>query len=458
MELLIRGGRCVLPERICEADLAIDGGQIVAIGSSEGLAADEVLDASGLLVLPGAIDAHVHVREPGQTQKEDYAHAGRAAAVGGVTTIISQPNTNPAVTTAERFEAVVKAARACLVDHAICAGVLGRRTEHGYVAELAAAGAVGFEVLDDTAEMCGNEWLRLFEAVAETGLPLSFLAAERSVMRRNLARARANPGASWRNFSAVVSGEAEAIGYQHAVGLARLCGTPLIIRQVTTAAGLAELRRLKQQPASSPLWVEVNVHHLFLSDDDLERLGPYAQMVPPPRPQSDVDALWEGLHDGTVDFISTDHAPHTADEKEAGRADLWTAPTGIPGLDTFLPLLLDAALRGRLSLERLAVLIAEAPARMHRLGSAKGTISVGSDADLVLVDPRVEWTVEPSRLFTKCGWSAFEGRELSGRPVLTLLRGQVVARGGQAVECSSGRLVRPAQAPDQSAGLRGGGL
>jgi dihydroorotase len=191
-----------------------------------------------------------------------------------------------------------------------------------------------------------------------------------------------------------------------------------------------------------PVSVEVNVHHLFLTDDDLERLGPYAQMVPPPRPAEDVSALWAGLLDGTIDFVSTDHAPHTREEKELGRADLWTAPTGIPGLDSFLPLLLDAALRGRLSLERLVELVSSAPAAIHRL-PGKGRLAPGYDADLLLVDPSRSWVLNTDRIFTKCGWSAFEGRELHGAPLLTLLRGQVIARDGVPVDQPSGQYVRP---------------
>jgi dihydroorotase (multifunctional complex type) len=443
-DLLVSGGRCVLPGGVQAADIAVVGGRIAAIAQPGSLSGARArVDAAECLVLPGLVDAHVHVRDPGQTHKEDYAHASRAAAAGGVTSIISQPNTIPAVTDVAAFRAVVAAARESRVDHAICAGIVAAAPDAAAACALAEAGAVAFEVLDDTAPLDGAGWLRLFDAVAPTGRPLALLAADRAVMRRNLEAARARPHAGWRDFSRVISGEAEALGYARAVELSRICRVPVIVRQVTTAAGLEVLRRAKRAGGDVPVWAEVNVHHLFLTDEDLGRLGPFGQMVPPPRPAEDVAALWEGVADGTVDFVSTDHAPHTREEKERGRADLWTAPTGIPGLDSFLRLLLDAALAGRLSFERLAELVAGTPSRIHGLDPAKGAIRVGADADLVIIDPRVGWTLEERLLHTRCGWSAFAGHQGRGTPVATLLRGELVARDGVPLDTPLGRMLIP---------------
>jgi dihydroorotase-like cyclic amidohydrolase len=156
-----------------------------------------------------------------------------------------------------------------------------------------------------------------------------------------------------------------------------------------------------------------------------------------------VAALWEGINDGTIDFVSTDHAPHTREEKEAGRVDPWTAPTGIPGLDSFLKLLIDAALGGRLSLERLVELVAGAPSRLHRLDPVKGTIRVGADADLVVIDPDADWILDEQHLQTRCGWSAFTGRGGRGAPVVTILRGQLIAQDGIPLDAPIGRQLTP---------------
>jgi dihydroorotase (multifunctional complex type) len=443
-DLLVKNGRCVLSGQVQDADIAIADGRIIEIAESGQLGeAGEVIDAAGMIVLPGVIDAHVHVRDPGQTHKEDYAHATRAAAVGGVTTIISQPNTDPPTTDAAGLTALIEAARESRVDHAFCAGISAEDPDKEGARDVVAGGAVAFEVLGDSGALDGEGWLRLFDAVAPLGTPLAMFATDCDVMRHNIARARLRPAATWRDFTAVVSAEAETIGFHRAAGLSRVCGTPLIVRQVTTGAGLDAIRQEKERAGTVPLWAEVNAHHLFLTDDDLERVGPYAQMLPPPRLRAELPALWDALSDGTVDFISTDHAPHSREEKEAGRADMWAGPTGIPGLDNFLCPLLDAVFSGRLALTRLVELVSENPARIHGLAPAKGAIAVGADADLVLVDPEAEWTIGEDQIFSRCGWSAFQGWSGRGVPVVTMLRGQVVARGGRPLDGLVGRLIRP---------------
>jgi dihydroorotase len=444
LDLLVRGGRCVFPGGVRAADLGVAGGRIAVVAEPGRLdGAATVLDAGGLLVLPGAVDAHVHVRDPGQTDREDYASATRAAAAGGVTTIVSQPNTVPAPTDAAGFAAVVAAARASRVDHAICAGVRGAAPDAAAARAVAEAGAVAFEVLDEAGIPDADGWRAAFAAIAPTGRPLAGLFIDRARLRQDLARLRARTDTSWRDWSRVVSGEAEAAGLSRAVGLARTTGVSLIARQVTTPAGLGVLRRARAERGGPPPWVEVNVHHLVLTDADLDRLGPYAQMLPPLRPATDVAALWEAVRDGTVDFISSDHAPHTRRQKEEGRADPWTAPTGIPGVETMLGLLLDAALAGQLDLPRLVELVSAAPSRIHRLAPRKGALAVGADADLVLVDPAAGWVVDARRLHSRCGWSAFEGRRGRGVVAAALVRGQVVARQGQPVDAPIGRLMTP---------------
>jgi dihydroorotase-like cyclic amidohydrolase len=215
------------------------------------------------------------------------------------------------------------------------------------------------------------------------------------------------------------------------------------VRQVSTAGGIAYLREAKRSwDKQTLLAVEVTPQQLFATADVLERLGPSAAVFPPLRDTDDGDALWEGIADGTVDFVATDHAPHAAEEKERGREDIWATPTGIPGLETFVPLLLDACFSGRLSLTRLVELTARAPARVHSFYPRKGTLLPGADADLMVVDPGLHWTIDQSRVYTRAGYSIFEGRQGRGWPVLTMVRGIVVAREGRpVVDEAVGQLV-----------------
>jgi dihydroorotase len=444
-DLVVRGGRCLLPGGFADVDLVIAEGRIERVAPSAPDAAERyarVVDAAGLIVLPGFIDAHVHTRDPGQRHKEDYKHATRAAAAAGVTAIITQPNTEPPVTDGRGWVAALEAAKASRIDYAVFGGIAATEPDARSVAELARAGAAGFELLGDTASLDEAGWRRLFEAAAPAGLPVSLLAADRASMNRNTAAARAAGGDPWCAMGRIVDAQAEIAGYRRVVELSRRCGVPLIVRQVTTQEGLEFLRSVKREAAGVPLWVEVNVHHLFLSGQDRERLGPFGHMLPPLRDERDIEALWDGVRDGTVDFISSDHAPHTREEKERGRRDPWAAPPGIPGVDTMVPLLLDAALTGRVSVERMSDLASRAPARMHRL-AGKGEIVEGKDADLVLVDPDARWSVTPPSILTRCGWSAFEGWSGRGVPRMTMLRGVAVARDGIPLDEPVGEMLRP---------------
>jgi dihydroorotase-like cyclic amidohydrolase len=188
---------------------------------------------------------------------------------------------------------------------------------------------------------------------------------------------------------------------------------------------------------------EVNPHHLFLTAVELERQGPYARVHPPLRSEADLAALWDGLHDGTLDLIATDHAPHARPEKDAGQHDVWQAPPGLPGLETWLPLLLDAASAGRLTLPRLAEWCAERPAQRFGLAGRKGALRVGADADFVLVDPSAERRLSHEGLHTRAAYTPFHGRRVRGAIQATYVRGQPVVRDGRVLRSASGVFLRP---------------
>ncbi len=455
VDLVLRGGRVVTPDGVVSADIAIRDGRIVALTAGEvPLSALETRSIDGLTVLPGLIDSHAHLREPGHEHKEDILHGTRAAAAGGFTTVMGMPNVAPPTTTVERYRAAIaRYERSSLVDfnhHPV-------PTSLAEIPGLAAAGALGFKayLISDA----GRDYLRepglsfgdhghLFDAmgaVALTGLPLLvhphnpalmaaieapyFARGERDF--RAYARAFASyEGIVWDTASALV------------VRLQEATDVRLHLLHIKTRRMIAIVRAAKA--AGRAVTSELNPVSLLLANEwaNIERVGPYALSTWTGEGQT--EALWEALNDGTIDVIGTDHAPHTRAEKELGWTDMWKAAGGLPHLQETLPLFLTEVAAGRLTLERLVEVASAAPARLFDIWPRKGAIAVGSDADLVVVDLAARGTIREEDMLTKAGWSGWNGREVVGLPVMTLVRGRVVHENGVVTgEPGWGRKVEP---------------
>jgi dihydroorotase len=455
VDLVLQGGRVVTPDGVIEADIAIRDGVVVALTSGDGVpSATSVRSIAGLTVLPGLIDSHAHLREPGHEHKEDILHGTRAAAAGGYTTVMGMPNVAPPTTTVERYEAAIALyERSSLVDfnhHPV-------PTSIAEVPGLAAAGALGFKayLISDA----GRDYLRepglsfgdhghLFDAmgaVAGTGRPLLVHPHDPALMKaieapyfergerdyRAYAKAFASyEGIVWDTASSLVTRLQEATDVR------------LHLLHVKTKRMIEIVRRAKA--AGRAVTSELNPVSLLLANEweNIERVGPYALSTWTGEGQT--EALWDALNDGTIDVIGTDHAPHSREEKELGWTDMWKASGGLPHLQETLPLFLTEVATGRLSLERLVEITSAAPARLFDIYPRKGAIAVGSDADLVVVDLEASGTIREADVLSKCGWTAWDGREVTGLPVLTLVRGRTVyANGVVTGEPGWGRQVRP---------------
>jgi dihydroorotase (multifunctional complex type) len=411
--LLIQNGTLVTPQGIAQEDILVEDETIVAVGAN--LSAPHntrIVGAKGLLILPGLIDPHVHLREPGGEHKEDFTSGTRAALAGGFTTVLTMPNTSPPITDDESLAQV----RALAKSKAVC--------------------DVGFFVgaTADNAERAAE-----LEAVA--GLKLYMGSSTGSLLVADLAGQTAH----FERYPGVIAVHAEdeeavahfaklgqrrppicaALAVSRALALAERFGARLHVCHVSTAHEMALIRDAKARVARRDVRVtcEVTPHHLFLTTGDETRLGSLGQMNPPLRSQKDVDVLWETLK--IVDCVATDHAPHTLEEKRGP-----TPPSGVPGLETALPLLLTAVREGKLSLPEIARLMAEGPAHIFGL-ERKGKITPGYEADLTLVNADAEWIIGTQPLQTKCGWSPFEGRKVRGKVARVFLRGQEVYVDGE---------------------------
>ncbi len=440
-DLAILNGVLVSSSGMGQCHVAIRDGRVAAlIDPNETPEARETIDANGLMVLPGLVDAHVHFRDPGLTHKEDFASGSRAAALGGVTTVMVQPTDSPITTTVEQFVAKKQSALGrCAVDFALQAA-LGPDTSH--VTGLAREGAISFEVflglLPDPIRVVSNhELVAVMTAVRKIDGLVGATPFD-DALAAAAAGGAAGLSDCWTRFTASMPPAIEAAGIARAVLSHRLTGGRLHIRQVSTALGLAALAM-----ADLGVTAEVTPHNLALTEETLLRLGPVAKVVPPLREQSDVDAMRSALHIGQIDIVATDHAPHTREEKAAGEIDLTKAPGGFPGVQTMLPVLLKLVGDGVIDYPDLVRVACEAPADIFRIADRKGSLRPGADADLVLVDPDAPMNIRNQDQASKAGQTPFDGMAVPATIVMTILRGEVIAERGQIVGEPRGRFLAP---------------
>lgn len=433
-DLIIRHGTIVTPSATALGDVGVRGGRIVALGNLGSAAAAETIEARGLHVLPGCIDSQVHFREPGLTHKEDLASGTAAAALGGITAVFEMPNTKPSTTTPELLTAKVQAAAGrAWTDHAFYLGgspenadQLGEweRTPGCCGTKVFLGSSTGSLLVEDdaTLERILGSIRRRMAVHSEDEHRLK----ERRVLIPAGADARWHP--EWRDVETAV------LSTTRLLAAARRAGKRIHVLHISTAEELDLLRAHKDLAT-----VEVLPQHLTLAAPECyERLGTFAQMNPPIRDARHQAALWAAVQDGTVDVLGSDHAPHTRDEKSQPYP---LSPSGMPGVQTILPLMLDHAAHGRLSIERVADLLAHGPQRIFGI-AGKGRIAVGYDADFTLVDLKRKHTIADAEQATRCGWTPFAGLTVTGWPVGTIVRGSAVMRDGQLIGQPQGRPVR----------------
>jgi dihydroorotase len=431
-DLVIRGGTCVTPSGRAMVDVGVRGGRIAALGTLDAGRAAEVFDATGLHVLPGVIDPQVHFREPGLTHKEDIGSGSASAALGGVTAFFEMPNTQPNTDSAERLAWKVQRAReTSWVDFAFFIGATPENAD----------------ALGELEQLEGCAGVKMFLGSSTGTLLVDDPAVQRRVLssgRRRVAvhsedearlRARkdlftgrgvdAHP--EWRDEACAV------LSTRSILALARETNRPLHVLHVTSAGELPLLEAHRDVAT-----VEVSPQHLTLAAPECyARLGTKAQMNPPIRDARHQAALWDAVRNGLVDCLGSDHAPHTLEEK----ARPWpSSPSGMPGVQTLVPVMLDHVHAGRLTLERLVDLTSAGPARVYRV-RRKGRIALGYDADFTVVDLAARRTITNDWSRSRCGWTPFEGMTVTGWPVATLVRGRIVMRDGQLVGQASGAPV-----------------
>jgi len=445
VDLIIKNGTLVMPNYVVKATIAIDNGKIVSISSnSVTFNADKIIDATGLYILPGIIDDHVHFREPGLTYKEDFYTGSMAAACGGVTLVLDMPNVVPPTADQQTLKQKVElASRKSFVDFGFYGVILPTNIDQ--IEPLAEAGVIGYKVfmgltVGGLPSPNDGELIEAFKRIANTGLRVGVHAENRQIIdyltEKLKKEGRTDPLAHLESRPAIA--EAEAI--QRAILFAKQFGTKLHIFHMSSKEGVEIVRWAKQNGLN--VSAETCPHYLlFDGQEGLKKLGSLLKMNPPIRTKESAEALWQGLKDGTIDVIATDHSPHTREEKL--NPNIWEAIAGFPGVETLLPLMLTQVNNGKLSLTELVRLMSENPAKLWGLYPKKGTINIGSDGDLTIIDLHKEGVIESEKLHSKNKLTPFDGFKVKGMPVYTIVRGNVVMEKGEIVGEPKGMWIKP---------------
>ncbi len=422
-DLIISGGIAVLPGETVQADIGISDGRIAEIGSLDVRRAADVFVATGLHVLPGIIDTQVHFREPGAEHKEDLETGSRAAILGGVTAVFEMPNTNPPTTSAEALaDKLARAAGRMFCDYAFFIGGTAENASQLAALELL-PGCAGIKVFigSSTGSLLVEDATVLRTILMHISRRAAFHCEDEARLRERRSLAIDGDPAThpvWRDETAAL------IATQRLVELAIELDKPVHVLHVSTAE---EMDYLHLRKPGSQVSVEVTPHHLSLSAPEAyARLGTLAQMNPPVRETRHLEALWAGVGDGTVDILGSDHAPHTLDEKAKPYPN---SPSGMPGVQTLVPVMLDHVNAGRLSLERFVELASTNTARLFRI-SDRGSIAVGNKADFSVVDLKAQREITNNWIASRSGWTPYDGQRVTGWPIATIISGRVAMLDG----------------------------
>ncbi|WP_313002832.1 dihydroorotase [Brevundimonas sp.] len=433
-DLIVRGGEVANHAGRGKADVGVIDGHIAFIGDLSQASAGEVFDATGLTVLPGVIDTQVHFREPGLEWKEDLETGSRAAALGGVVAVFEMPNTNPNTTDPETMaDKLVRANNRMWTDHAFYVGGTHENADHlGELERLPGCCGVKVFMGASTGDLLIADDEGVRKVLSNVRRRATFHSEDeyRLVERRGLART-----GDWTSHPEVRDAESAIMSTRRLVGLAKETGARIHVLHVTTKDEMEFLRFHKDVAT-----VEITPQHLTLvAPEAYERLGAYAQMNPPIRSQEHVDALWLwGMQQGVADVLGSDHAPHTKEEKSKPYP---ASPSGMPGVQTLVPLMLTHVANGRLSLERFIDLTSGGAQRVFGTAN-KGRMAVSYDADLTIVDLKAKKTITHDQQASRCGWTPFDGFETMGWPVATIVRGRVVMKDGELIGQAHGQPVR----------------
>jgi dihydroorotase len=442
VDLVLTNAKAYLKEQIVDCSIAVEDGIIQKIGKETQMPqADERINLKNLLVLPGLIDVHVHLRDEGKAYKEDFYTGTAAAAAGGFTTVLDMPNNEPVTMSAETLKDRMHVAEKKVVVNVGFRSELPSNLDE--IEGIVGQGAVGFKLFMATQvgglDINDDEALHQgFLRIGEAGIPVAVHAEDNQTISMNeriLKEAKRDDPAA---FLRAHPEEAEVTAIERVLDASAGTKAQIHFCHVSTSKGLALAVEAKKTKRN--ITCEVTPNHLLLSKLDYDRRGTLLAMLPPLRSSTDMDALWKGVADGSVDVLASDHAPHTWEEKLA--PSIWDVKVGVPGLETTLPLMLTMVKKGRLTIDRLVRLLAEKPAEIFNL-TGRGRLQQGAKADFVTADLKAKLTIDASKFRSKAKFSPFDGWEVQGKPIKTFINGHLVMDEGEiVVKPGNGSVVR----------------
>jgi dihydroorotase (multifunctional complex type) len=442
VDLVLCNAKAYIDKQIVDCSFAINEGRILKIGKEATMhKAETKIDLKNLLVLPGLIDVHVHLRDEGKAYKEDFYSGTAAAAAGGITTVLDMPNNNPVtMNVAALKNRMEKAEKKILVNVGFYSEFPKKNNE---IEKIIAEGAVAFKLF--MAEQVGglnidddNALLEAFGIATKMKVPIAVHAEDKSTLKEaehRFKRANCNDIDA---FLEAHSKGVEAKAVKRVLNLVKQVGTHVHFCHVSTEDGLNAIVDEKKQGV--PITCETTPHHLLISSDELKQIGTLALTMPPVREKQHLTALWNGIKNGWIDIVASDHAPHALEEKKAGT--VWDVKVGVPGLETTLPLMLTEVNRGRLSIAEIASLMAERPAEVFKLTN-KGYLKEGYSADLTVIDLNKKYRIDASKFHSKAKYSPFDKWAVEGKPVKTFVNGQLVMEDEEIIaNPGSGQIIR----------------
>ena len=441
-DLILNNAKAYIANEIVDCSLAINQGKILKIGKEQNMPKTQTkIDLNNLLILPGLIDVHVHLRDEGKAHKEDFYSGTAAAAAGGITTVLDMPNNNPVTMSIEGLRRRMEIAKGKILVNVGFYSEFPKNTKE--TEEIIREGAVAFKLF--MVEQIGgldidDDYILLeaFKTVSELRVPVAVHAEDKTTLKKvedELKRGNRNDIEA---FLRAHSENVEVIAMKRLLTIAKQTNVHMHFCHMSTENGLKAI--IDGKKSGIKVTCETTPHHLFLSVNDLRRIGTLALTMPPIRERHHATALWNGIRNSLIDILASDHAPQTPGEKKA--ESVWDVKVGIPGLETTLPLLLTEVKHGRLSIADIVRLMSEKPAEIFGLKGI-GCLKEGNNADVTVVDLDRKHKIDASKFHSKAKYSPFNGWNVEGKPVKTFVGGQLIMDEGEIVaEAGSGRIIR----------------